>query len=49
MGNLNGGHYIYYHKFDDKWHVFDDSNISIQNNTENIINKGYIYLYERIR
>ena len=49
MGNLNGGHYVYYHKFDDKWHVFDDSNISIQSNNENIINKGYIYLYERIR
>ena len=49
MGNLNGGHYVYYHKFDDKWFEFDDSNIRIQNNNENIINKGYIYLYERIR
>jgi len=48
MGNISGGHYVYFHNFNNKWIVFDDENINDYNNIEGIINKGYIYLYERI-
>jgi len=49
MGGLNGGHYVYYHKFGDSWTLFNDSNISSDDNDDdNIVKKGYVYLYERI-
>lgn len=47
MGGLNSGHYIYYHKFDDSWTVFNDEQIRTNvRNVDEIINNGYIYLYE---
>lgn len=48
MGNLNGGHYIYYHKFNTQWVEFNDDIICDEQNMNRIINKGYIYLYERV-
>jgi len=44
MGSLNGGHYVYFHKIDNKWVIFNDESISNVNNT-NIQNNGYIYTY----
>jgi len=47
MGGLNSGHYIYYHKFNDSWTVFNDEEIRANvRNVDEIINNGYIYLYE---
>jgi ubiquitin C-terminal hydrolase len=31
-GNLNGGHYVYVGKKNDKWYIFDDSSVSIITN-----------------
>lgn len=50
MGGLNGGHYVYYNMINDKWIKFDDETISSVDNANEInaiINKGYVYLYER--
>jgi ubiquitin carboxyl-terminal hydrolase 36/42 len=51
MGSINGGHYVYYHKFNNsdkiQWVEFNDSNVRDINNINDIINKGYIYLYCR--
>jgi ubiquitin C-terminal hydrolase len=49
MGGLNGGHYVYFHKFGDDWTLFNDSNISAasKDNYDHIVKKGYVYLYER--
>jgi len=46
-GGLGGGHYVYYHKFEDTWALFNDDNIENGMNEIPIINKGYVYLYER--
>jgi len=48
MGGLGGGHYVYFNKINDKWIIFNDENISEVNNENDIINKGYVYLYEKI-
>lgn len=51
MGGLNGGHYVYYNIVAGKWMEFNDENITTvvnQDEINNIINKGYVYLYERI-
>jgi ubiquitin C-terminal hydrolase len=48
MGSLNGGHYVYYHKFDNQWVIFDDNRIKNIDTINDIVNKGYVYLYERI-
>jgi len=50
IGGLNGGHYIYYNLINNKWVRFDDENINDvinQDEINNIINKGYVYLYEQ--
>ena len=47
MGGLNGGHYVYYHKINNQWKLFNDSTVSDHSNDPDIINKGYVYLYER--
>jgi ubiquitin C-terminal hydrolase len=51
MGGLNGGHYIYYNNVNGNWIKFNDDDIStIINHDEinDIKNKGYVYLYEKI-
>ena len=50
-GNLNGGHYVNIGKILDKWYLFNDTNISlIQNENElnNILNFAYILSYKKI-
>jgi ubiquitin C-terminal hydrolase len=50
LGHIDGGHYVYKHKFGSEWKIFNDESISIIKEDEeikNIKNKGYIYLYER--
>jgi len=47
LGGIGGGHYIYYHKFDNQWVEFNDSIVCNENNIDKVINKGYVYLYER--
>jgi ubiquitin C-terminal hydrolase len=47
MGSLNGGHYVYYHKINNAWTLFNDEDITSENTSNNIVNKGYVYLYER--
>lgn len=50
IGGLNGGHYVYYNLINDKWVKFDDESINDvinQDEINNIINKGYVYLYEQ--
>jgi len=50
-GSLKGGHYIYYNLINDKWIRFDDQKINDvinQDEINNIVNKGYVYLYEKI-
>lgn len=48
-GGVTGGHYVYHLKTENKWTVFDDSNVTsgvtIDDNTKN---SGYVYLYERV-
>jgi len=46
-GNLNGGHYVYFHKFGSTWTLIDDDDITPNETNEAITNKGYVYLYER--
>jgi len=46
-GGLNGGHYVYFHKFGDKWSIFNDDNIDDNMKEDDIINRGYVYLYEK--
>ena len=48
MGGLNGGHYIYFHKFGGTWTLFDDDTIVPDRTDDFITTKGYIYLYERV-
>ena len=48
MGGLGGGHYVYYNLINGKWIIFNDENISDANNDNDIINKGYVYLYEKL-
>jgi ubiquitin C-terminal hydrolase len=48
MGSLNGGHYVYFHKFDDNWTKFNDEIISSANEEDDIKKYGYIYLYEKM-
>ena len=49
-GITNGGHYVYYGKRNNIWYLFNDSQVSIINQSEidNIIKYGYIYLYSKI-
>jgi len=48
MGNISGGHYVYFHKINNKWKLFDDRTVSDNKDDPAIINKGYVYLYERV-
>ena len=47
MGGLHGGHYVYFHKFGTTWTLFDDDDITPNKTDDFIVNKGYVYLYER--
>jgi ubiquitin C-terminal hydrolase len=47
-GSIGGGHYVYQHKFDSKWKLFNDDSVDDFNEDEKIKKKGYVYLYERI-
>jgi ubiquitin C-terminal hydrolase len=50
MGGLNGGHYVYYNIVNGSWVEFNDTQINdniSQEEINNIINKGYVYLYEK--
>lgn len=49
MGNTGGGHYVSLVHKDDKWFLFNDSNVSEITNINNYINKGYIYLYSKCK
>jgi len=46
-GTLFGGHYVYISKYDNKWLLFNDNDISIVNNIEPYLLKSY-YLYYKI-
>ncbi len=48
-GDLYGGHYVYAGKVNDKWYLFNDSNVSELHDTAlvNIVNNGYIYYYDK--
>ena len=46
-GNLQGGHYVYFHKYDDSWTLFNDDDINENIKKDSITNQGYIYLYEK--
>ncbi len=51
FGGLNGGHYIYFHKINDKWVAFNDDSIQSNINEENINtikNNGYVYMFRRV-
>ena len=51
MGGLNGGHYVYYNIVNGNWIKFNDDLISTiinQDEINDIKNKGYVYLYEKI-
>lgn len=45
-GNLNGGHYVNYTKFNNKYYLLNDSSVSETN--FNSKNDGYIYLYVKL-
>ena len=45
-GNINGGHYINYTKFNNKLYVLNDNSVS--ENNFNSRNEGYIYMYVKI-
>jgi ubiquitin C-terminal hydrolase len=45
MGDVNGGHYVYYHKLNDSWTLLDDERISKVSNSDEIKKYGYIYTY----
>ena len=47
MGGLNGGHYVYFHKFQRSCNKFNDESISYTNEEDDIKKYGYIYLYEK--
>jgi ubiquitin C-terminal hydrolase len=47
MGGLGGGHYVYFHKFENSWTLFNDSSISSDSPSDSIVKRGYVYLYER--
>ena len=44
-GSTQGGHYVYYGNTNNKWYLYNDSNVSDIDNIDNIIGLGYIYLY----
>ena len=50
LGNLGGGHYISIGKKNNMWLEFNDSSVSIINNSNinNYLNKSYILFYQRI-
>jgi ubiquitin C-terminal hydrolase len=47
MGGVGGGHYVNIVNKNNEWYLCDDSSISIINNIDDYIDKGYIYLYVR--
>ena len=49
-GSLNGGHYVYFGRYDKKWFLFNDSNVSELpiNHVDKLKKNAYILLYEQI-
>jgi ubiquitin C-terminal hydrolase len=49
-GSLHGGHYIYIHKINNRWVMFNDSIVSniAEEALVDYLNKGYIYYFKRI-
>jgi ubiquitin C-terminal hydrolase len=50
-GSLNGGHYVYVGKHDDKWYLFNDSHISEINNLDylnELLSSAYWLCYKKI-
>jgi ubiquitin C-terminal hydrolase len=50
-GNLNGGHYVYVGKQNDKWFLFNDSSVSEINSEaelKNLLSKAYWLCYKQI-
>lgn len=47
MGGLHGGHYVYYHRYGDTWTLFNDDDITPGRTEEQIVKRGYVYLYEK--
>ena len=49
-GITNGGHYVYYGRRNNIWYLFNDSHVSIidQSNIDHTIDYGYVYLYSKI-
>jgi ubiquitin carboxyl-terminal hydrolase 36/42 len=48
-GSLNGGHYVYFGKYDNNWYLFNDCNVSQLHSSslDNLKNNSYIYYYIR--
>ena len=49
-GNINGGHYVYVGRHDNKWYLFNDSSVSkIDDNTLNkYLNHAYLLVYRNM-
>ena len=47
-GSLGGGHYVYFGMKNNKWYLFNDSNVSELNNINDYLKKSYILHYEKI-
>jgi ubiquitin C-terminal hydrolase len=45
IGNVGGGHYVYYHKINNSWTLLDDNRINNVSNNDDIKKYGYIYTY----
>lgn len=46
-GSLNGGHYVYFGKYNDNWYLFNDCSVSQLHSSslDNLKNNSYIYYY----
>lgn len=44
-GTINGGHYVYIGKYNDKWLLYNDDHISPINDLNVYLNYGYVYYY----
>jgi ubiquitin carboxyl-terminal hydrolase 36/42 len=48
-GSLNGGHYVYFGKYNDNWYLFNDCSVTQLHSSslDNFKNNSYIYYYIR--
>jgi ubiquitin carboxyl-terminal hydrolase 2 len=48
-GSLSGGHYVYFGNYNNKWYLFNDTNVKEINidNVNNLKNKSYIFYYKK--